>query len=80
MYFVSMIISWISGEKFRVKQMLFLVVTDSSVGELYNTRKSSRKEGSTKLTLQSKGELLDNLIRQQVKIRMTDIQSLWKCL
>lgn len=49
MYFVSMIISWISGEKFRVKQMLFLVVTGSSVGELYNTRKSSRKERSTKL-------------------------------
>lgn len=62
MYFVSKIISCISGEKFRAKQTLFLVVTGSSVAEFYNTRKSSRKdrkERSTKLALQGKGELLE---------------------
>lgn len=36
------------GEKFTTKWTLFFMVTGSSVTELYNTRKSSRKERNTK--------------------------------
>lgn len=60
-----------------MKQTLFLVVTGSSVAEVYSTRKSSRKERN-KLALQGKGELLETFDKAEGK--MTDIQSLRKCL
>jgi len=64
-----------------MKRTLFFVVTSSSVTELYNTRKSSRKERNTKLPqCKVKVSFWRHLLRQLVKVRMADIQSLWKRL
>lgn len=76
MYFVSMIISWNIGEKFTMKWTPFFVVTGSPVTEFYNTRKSIKKR-NTKLL---KNLAFGDMVRQEVKVRTADVQSLWKCL